>query len=79
MRHWRLGFLVQCPLMLAFPIVNLLLPGFGDHAIEAGILNKVRLSSGMNERAVKFSRKMTRLRTLYILWKRQIPCPGETA
>ena len=42
MRDWRLVFLVQCPLMLAFPIVNLLLPGFGGQALEAGILNKVR-------------------------------------
>jgi hypothetical protein len=42
MRDWHFVFLVQCPLILAFPVVNLLLLGFSDQALEAGILNAVR-------------------------------------
>jgi hypothetical protein len=42
MRDWHFFFLVQCPLMLAFPVVNLLLPGFSEQALEAGILKAVR-------------------------------------
>jgi hypothetical protein len=33
--------------MLAFPVVNLLLPGFSDQALEAGILNAVRYVPGL--------------------------------
>lgn len=42
MREWHFVFLVQCPLMLAFPVVNLLLPGFSDQTLEAGIIKEVR-------------------------------------
>lgn len=42
MRDWHFVFLIQCPLMLAFPVVNLLLPGFNDQSLEAGIIEVVR-------------------------------------
>jgi hypothetical protein len=57
MRDWYLILLIHCPLTVAFPVVDLLLPGFGDHTLQAGVLNEVRFS-GKYDQAVNFSRRM---------------------